>query len=91
MGLVIDTSAVIQLERKQLALPPALEIEPVILSAVVWAELLIGVRLASTPQAAAQRRAQLEQLRRTMSFSEVTRKLPGTMRTSTPSCAARGK
>ena len=31
MGLVIDTSAVIQLERKQLALPTALANEPVIL------------------------------------------------------------
>ena len=72
MGLVIDTSAVIQLERKQLALPTALGSEPVILPAIVWAELLIGVRLAKTPQAAAQRRTQLEQLRATMSFSEVT-------------------
>ena len=72
MGLVIDTSAVIQLERKQSALPAALGNEPVILPVIVWAELLIGVRLAGTPQAVSQRRNQLEKLRTTMSFSEMT-------------------
>lgn len=65
MAIVLDTSALIELE-KSLALdkPPALPAdEGVVLPAIVWAEALIGARLADTPVRAARRRAQLEVIR----------------------------
>ena len=65
MGLVLDTSALIELERTldgghadsspwddEIALPAA-----------VWAEALIGVRMADSPARAARRRAHLEAIR----------------------------
>lgn len=64
MGLVIDTSALIEAERSDVAWDRvAPGDENVVLPVIVWAELLIGVRLARTPQQAAQRRARLERLR----------------------------
>jgi len=52
MGLVIDTSALVAVERSSNTwdevLSPAAE-EPVVLPAIVYAELLVGVRLADTP------------------------------------------
>jgi predicted nucleic acid-binding protein len=65
MGLVLDTSALVELERLLPRDPPdnlPWE-EELILPAVVWAEALAGVRLADTPLRAAQRRARLESLR----------------------------
>lgn len=65
MGLVLDTSALVELERL-LALQSVGDLpwdEEVILPAIVWAEALFGVRLADTPLRAAQRRARLEGLR----------------------------
>ncbi len=64
MGLVIDTSAIVHLDRSKLdpgKLPFAQE--PLVLPSIVWAELLIGVRLASTPELAAARRGLLEKIR----------------------------
>ena len=65
MGFVLDTSALIELER---ALPIGrAESMPwddeIVLPAVVWAEALIGVRMADTPARAARRRAHLEAVR----------------------------
>jgi predicted nucleic acid-binding protein len=73
VGLVIDTSALVELERaralEQLPLPWN---EELILPAIVWAEALIGVRLADTPRRAAQRRARLEALRVRMAIEPFT-------------------
>jgi len=57
MGLVLDTSALVCLERSlgtpnSLALP---ENEIIALPAIVWAEALIGVRLAAAARRAARR------------------------------------
>lgn len=65
MGLVLDTSALVELERS-LAEARSADLpwdEPLALPAIVWAEALVGVRLADTPHHAAQRRARLETLR----------------------------
>ncbi|HZR06400.1 MAG TPA: PIN domain-containing protein [Candidatus Udaeobacter sp.] len=65
MGLVLDTSALVELER---LLPGQASSdlpweEDLIVPAIVWAEALAGVRLADTPLRAAQRRARLEAVR----------------------------
>ena len=65
MGFVLDTSALIELERALAAghsgsLPWDDEIA---LPAVVWAEALIGVRLADSAMRASRRRAHLEAIR----------------------------
>ena len=65
MGLVIDTSALVALERAVSGGGDALTAigdEPAVLAAIVYAELLAGVRLADTPERAAQRRAKLDAL-----------------------------
>lgn len=65
MGLVIDTSALIALERaggdwqQPLARIAA---EPVALPAIVYAELLVGVALGGSGKRAAGRRAKIEAL-----------------------------
>ena len=68
MGFVLDTSALIELERALDAhdgghtesMPWDDEIA---LPAAVWAEALIGVRMADSPARAARRRAHLEAVR----------------------------
>ena len=65
MGFVLDTSALIELERaldmgRTETLPWD---DEVVLPAVVWAEALIGVRMANTAVRASRRRAQLEAIR----------------------------
>lgn len=77
MGLILDTSALIEWERaqasgKQVDLSPD---EIILIPAVVWAEALIGVRLASTSKQAAQRRARLEALRSVTQIESFTPKL----------------
>lgn len=65
MGLVLDTSALVELERL-LPRQPSSDLpwdEDLILPAIVWAEALAGVRLADTPLRAARRRARLEAVR----------------------------
>jgi tRNA(fMet)-specific endonuclease VapC len=66
MGLIIDTSALVTMERRKgqasTMLAPYLA-EPVVLPVIVWAELLAGVRLAKDPATVARRRAHLEQVR----------------------------
>ena len=67
MGLIIDTSAVVAWERAVAAGWPIDldETEELAMPAIVWAEALTGVRLASSARRAAQRLARLEALRRT--------------------------
>ena len=65
MGLVIDTSALVALERAtdgwEELLGSAADEEAVI-PAIVLAELLVGVRLADRPERESARRAQIEAL-----------------------------
>ncbi len=71
MGIVIDTSALVAIERRATAPSAALSMhdaEPVALPAIVWAELLAGVRLAKDTAVAARRRAFLEQIRLNIAF-----------------------
>ncbi|MGH7482512.1 MAG: PIN domain-containing protein [Longimicrobiales bacterium] len=63
MGLVVDTSAFVALERGDMAWEESLAgatAEPVALPAIVYAELLSGVELADAPQQAAARRAKID-------------------------------
>ena len=64
MGLVIDTSALISLERTRIG-GGSLSFgeETLVLPGIVWAEALIGVYLAATPERAARRRGFLEKIR----------------------------
>ena len=71
MGLVIDTSALIAVERRAngprgadawAALAPRFASEPVVLPAIVVAELLSGVAMADTTARAAARRARIDAL-----------------------------
>ena len=62
MGLILDTSALVALERAGRPLTAALENEPAALPAIVLAELLAGVRLATSRRRAAQRRAKVDAL-----------------------------
>ena len=65
MGLVIDTSALVALERAGqdwgMALGQLAD-ERVAVPAIVYAELLVGVQFADTPTRAAHRRARVEAL-----------------------------
>lgn len=65
MAIVLDTSALIELEKSlDRETPPSLpEDQGVVLPAIVWAEALIGARLADSPLRAARRRAHLEAIR----------------------------
>ena len=66
MGLILDTSAIVAWERGQ-ATRAAAALDPnevYALPAIVWAELLVGVRMAANAHRAAQRLARLEAIRR---------------------------
>lgn len=69
MGLVIDTSALVAVERRLVAKPQASSLkpwpfskEPVALPAIVVAEVLVGVSMADTAIRTAARRARLDAL-----------------------------
>ena len=65
MALVIDTSAIVAIERAGDAwetVANAAGDEPVFLPAVVYAELLVAVHLADTPARARARRARIDAL-----------------------------
>lgn len=65
MGLVIDTSALVSLERAARPWQAALEAaaaEPAALPAIVYAELVTGVLLADTTTRATARRAKIDAL-----------------------------
>ena len=62
MGLVIDTSALVALERASGSCEEALSgfaNESAALPAIVYAELLVGARLAANPARAADRRSKI--------------------------------
>lgn len=66
MGIVIDTSALVDIERRGVDLNDALSKygdHSIAFPAIVWAELLVGVRMADSADTSARRRANLEQLR----------------------------
>lgn len=65
MGLVIDTSALVALDRAGTEWHEALGVhanEPVAVPAVVYGELLVGVALAGNKKRAAGRRARIDSL-----------------------------
>jgi predicted nucleic acid-binding protein len=65
VGLVIDTSAAVAVERAGedwYSLIEPFTGEPVALPAIVYAELLVGAALADTPRRAARRRRSLDAL-----------------------------
>lgn len=65
MGLVIDTSALAAAERAGSGWADALRViadESVVIPAIVYAELVVGVELAETPRRAAARRAKIAEL-----------------------------
>ncbi|MCC5845741.1 MAG: type II toxin-antitoxin system VapC family toxin [Verrucomicrobia bacterium] len=66
MGLILDTSALVALERcPDLWMSGGIPSEElVVLPAIVWAEALAGVRLADSVQRAARRLARLEAIRK---------------------------
>jgi predicted nucleic acid-binding protein len=63
VGLVIDTSALVAVERwGARALSAQLPDEPAALPAIVYAELLVGVKMADSRTRAASRRAKIDAL-----------------------------
>jgi predicted nucleic acid-binding protein len=62
MGVVVDTSALVALERGAGGLTAALSREPAVIPAIVYAELLVGVQMADTRTRAATRRAKIDAL-----------------------------
>ena len=62
MGLVIDTSALVALERARDGWSQHLPDEPAVVAAIVYAELLVGVKMADTRKRAAKRRAKIDAL-----------------------------
>jgi predicted nucleic acid-binding protein len=65
VGLVIDTSALVTLERagnRWEHLVSACASEPLAMPAIVYAEILVGVYLADSAERAARRRARLDAL-----------------------------
>jgi predicted nucleic acid-binding protein len=65
MGLVIDTSALVALERLSAEWDETLPVggtEPGVVPAIVYAELLAGVELAATSEQASYRRSKIEAL-----------------------------
>lgn len=74
MELILDTSALIALERSAgtaspLTLPSE---EEIALPAIVWAEALVAVRLAADASRAARRLARLEAIRRLTGIEDFT-------------------
>jgi predicted nucleic acid-binding protein len=74
MGLILDTSALVAMERAaESSVLPGLEAgETYAIPAIVWAEALIGVRMASNASRAARRRARLEAIRRVTGVVDFT-------------------
>ena len=62
MGLVIDTSALVALERTAGDWSQRLPVEPAAIAAIVYAELIVGVKMADSRTRAATRRAKIDAL-----------------------------
>jgi len=74
MGLILDTSALIAWERSGYENLSDLSIsdERIYLPAIVWAEALVGVRMAMNANRAATRLARLEAIRRVLGIEPFT-------------------
>ncbi len=74
MGLILDTSALVALERSMATDHPLKleKAETFVLPAIVWAEALIGVRLAADASRAARRLARLEAIRKVTGIEDFT-------------------
>ncbi len=80
MGVVVDTSAFIAVERAGTRWEKAVERlrdEPAVIPAIVYAELLVGVHLADHPRRAARRRAQIEAMAARCPIIEFGREIAG--------------
>lgn len=80
MGLVLDTSALVALERSAgdwESLASEFTAEPLALPATVFAEVMVGVHLADTPERAARRRARLDALAQRVPIVEFDRQVAG--------------
>ena len=78
MGLVIDTSALVAMEREAVGWETILVEtgdEPVVLPAIVYGELLVGVRLAGSTARASARRAKIAALVARVPIVEYGRKV----------------
>lgn len=74
MGLVLDTSALVSLERLMVS-NQAIGLdanETYVLPAIVWAEALVGVRLASSAARAARRLARINAIRSVTGIMDFT-------------------
>ena len=78
MGIILDTSAVIVLERRATGWDALFETAgdlPVFMPAIVWGELLVGVQLADSVDRALKRKERLDRLRASVPiipFTEAT-------------------
>jgi predicted nucleic acid-binding protein len=74
MGLILDTSAIVALERAWVigSKLPVRESERLIMPAIVWAEALVGVRRADSEIRAANRLAVLQRIRRIIGIEPFT-------------------
>jgi tRNA(fMet)-specific endonuclease VapC len=70
MGLVIDTSALVALERSSADWSAGLPDETAAVAAIVYAELLIGVKMADSRRRAVARRAKVDALLATVPIVE---------------------
>lgn len=78
MGVVLDTSALVALERASEGWEETLgnlATEPAVLPAVVYAELLVGVRLADSRTRAADRQARIDALVARFPIVDFTREI----------------
>jgi predicted nucleic acid-binding protein len=62
VGIVIDTSALVAIERGTAEWPAALGGEPAVVPAAVYGELLVGAEMAASPARATARRAKIDAL-----------------------------
>jgi len=73
VGLVIDTSALVALERGIGELPSGLPLGDILtIPAIVWAEAMIGVHFAESPSRAASRRKRLDGIRAALGIQPFT-------------------
>jgi predicted nucleic acid-binding protein len=80
VGLVLDTSALVALERSAADWEPLVSghaAEPLVLPAIVYAEVMVGVHLADTPERAARRRARIEALAERVPIVDFDRQIAG--------------
>jgi predicted nucleic acid-binding protein len=73
MGLVVDTSALVALERDSIEALSDLPVQEILtIPAIVWAEVMIGVLLADSPARAARRRDLMERVKQALGIKPFT-------------------